>query len=220
MRRRIALRGGEIRTIDGDVASQAKDSIDVVIVNAAPVARYYYSETFDPNVAKAPICWSGDTQRPSSDIPDDQKQSSRCMDCPQNVRGSGSFGGRACRFSQRLAVTLTEDPSVVYRLQIPATSIYGRGNNGNMPLQEYVKFLSARGSNTTGIVTRVYLDEESAVPKLFFKPIRSLNEEELDVADQMISHSDTVTAIQTDEYTVAQVTSPFDEVDGFEFDAN
>ena len=38
MRRRIALRGGEIRTIDGDVASQAKDSIDVVIVNAAPVA--------------------------------------------------------------------------------------------------------------------------------------------------------------------------------------
>ena len=55
MRRRIALRGGEIRTIDGDVASQAKDSIDVVIVNAAPVARYYYSESFDPNVAKAPI---------------------------------------------------------------------------------------------------------------------------------------------------------------------
>jgi len=220
MKRRITLRGGEIRTIDGDVASQAKDYIDVVIVNAAPIARYFYSETYDPNVAKAPLCWSGDTQRPVTGIPDDQKQSHRCMDCPQNVRGSGSFGGRACRFSQRLAVTLAEDPSVVYRLQIPATSIYGRGSNGNMPLQEYVKFLSARGSNTTGIVTRIYTDKESAIPKLFFKPMRSLNEGELEVVDNMITDSDTVAAIQHDEYTPTVVTSPFGEVSGFEFEAN
>lgn len=220
MKRRIAIRGGEIKTIDGDVVSDAMDSLDVIIVNAAPVARYYFSETFDPNVAKAPICWSGDTQRPVSDIPDEQKQASRCMDCPQNVRGSGAFGGRACRFSQRLAVALTESPDVVYRLQIPATSIYGRGSNGNMPLQEYVKFLSARGSNPTGLVTRVYLDKESEVPKLFFKPVRSLDEVESDVVESMISHSDTLEAIQTDAYAPIEATSPFGEVDGFEFDAN
>jgi len=218
--RRISIRGGEIRTIDGAVASQAKDSIDIVIVNAAPISRSYYDNTYDPNVVKAPVCWSPDTQVPASDVPEGQIQSSRCMDCTQNVRGSGQNGGRACRFAQRLAIALPNDLGVVYRLQLPATSIYGRGSNGDMPLQEYVKFLSARDSVATGVVTKMYVDKESVVPKLYFKAVRPLTEDELDVVDVVISGDDSLEAIRQDAYKPPESSNPFGVVDGFDIDAN
>jgi len=218
MDRRISIRGGEIRTIDGTVASQAEDSMELIVVNAAPISRSYFG-TYDPNVIKAPICWSPDTQLPATDVPQEQKQSARCMDCPQNVRGSGSFGGRACRFAQRLAVVRAEDPSVVYRLQLPATSIYGRGSNGNMPLQEYVKFLSSRGSDATGVVTQMYVDKESVVPKLYFKAVRPLRESELDQVDRVSVGEDATMAIRQDPYKPPETTSLFGVVDGFDIDA-
>tara|TARA_R110000803_G_scaffold33745_4_gene73832 strand:- start:511 stop:1176 length:666 start_codon:yes stop_codon:yes gene_type:complete len=220
MDRRISIRGGELRSINGKVASQAQDSIELIIVNAAPISRSYFDNTYDPNVVKAPVCWSPDTQLPATDVPQEQKQSARCMDCSQNVRGSGSNGGRACRFAQRLAVVLAEDPSVVYRLQLPATSIYGRGSNGDMPLQEYVKFLSARGSDATGVVTQVYMDRDSVVPKLYFKAVRPLRESELDQVDRVSVGEDATTAIRQDPYKLPETTSPFGVVDGFEIDAN
>lgn len=217
--RRISIRGGELKTINGNEVSQPTDSLDLVIVNAAPISRSYYANTFDPSEIRAPVCWSGDTQVPAVDVPDDQRQSGRCMDCPQNVRGSGANGGRACRFSQRLAVALQDDLTVVYRLQLPATSIYGRGGSGHKPLQEYVKLLSARGYEATALVTKVYLDEDSVVPKLYFKPVRSLDDDELDAVRSMESHADTLEAIQLDPYVPREATSPFEEVDGFEADA-
>jgi len=218
--RRISIRGGEIRTIDGAVASQAKDLLDVVIVNAAPISRSYFDNTYDPNVVKAPVCWSPDTQMPASDVPVEQRQSKRCLDCTQNVRGSGQNGGRACRFAQKLAVVLPEDLDVVYKLQLPATSIYGRGRGGDMPLQEYVKFLSARDSVATGVVTQMYVDKESVVPKLYFKAVRPLSEEELCVVDEVTLGQDSQEAIRQDAYRAPETTSPFGVVDGFDINAN
>lgn len=220
MDRRISIRNGEMRYINGDVTSQAQDSMDLVIVNAAPISRSYFSGEFDPDKVRAPKCWSANTQTPAEDVPEEQKQSGRCMDCPQNVRGSGSNGGRACRFSQRLAVAFEDDLTVVYRLQLPATSIYGRGGSGHKPLQEYVKLLAARGYGATTLVTRVYLDKESVIPKLYFKPVRSLSGEELEAVEDISTHADTIEAIQQDKYVSAGATSPFGVVDGFELDAN
>jgi hypothetical protein len=105
----------------------------------------------------------------------------------------------------------------VHQLQLPATSIYGRGNNGHMPMQDYVKFLSGRGSVATRIVTRVYFDERSSIPKLYFKPIRALNEDEIHKVSELKNHPDTLKAISLDVY--AEPKSPFSSVEGFELNA-
>ena len=217
--RRISLYGGKFSIVDNlETSIIGNPSTDLVVVNAAPVSRSYFENAYDPNRSSAPTCWSSDTQRPSVDVPQKDKQAPRCMDCPQNIRGSGGNQGRACRFAQRLAVVFVDQLDKVYQLQLPATSIYGRGNNGHMPMQDYVKFLSGRGSVATRIVTRVYFDERSSIPKLYFKPIRALDEDEITKVSDLKNHPDTIKAIS---FTVsAEPTSPFSAVEGFELNAN
>ena len=201
--RRISLRGGKFRqVINGEEMRVSKnDSMEMVIIDAAKIARTYYEGTYDPKAVSAPTCWSADTNTPADDVPDDQRQADRCMDCPQNVKGSGQGQGRACRFSQRLAIAFPQKMDEVYQLQLPATSIFGEAKDNKMPMQAYAKFLQANNTPAIAIVTEMYFDENSEVPKLFFKPVRPLTEEELAKAVEMREHQDTKRAVTM---TVAQ----------------
>ena len=138
---RISLRGGRFRElVNGEQVNVKSDGfINVVVINAAKLSRTYYKGTYDAENPSAPTCWSPDTQTPSSDVPKDQMQASRCMDCPQNIKGSGQGESRACRFSQRLAILLEGQMDTVYQLQLPATSIFGEARDGNMGMQAYAK---------------------------------------------------------------------------------
>ena len=201
--RRISLRGGKFRqVVNGEEMRVSKnDSMEMVIIDAAKIARTYYKGTYDPKNPEPPVCWSADTNAPAADVPEDQRQATRCMDCPQNIKGSGAGQGRACRFSQRLAIAFPQKLDEVYQLQLPATSIFGDAENGKMPMQAYAKFLRANDMPAVAIVTEMYFDENSEVPKLFFKPVRPLTEEELEKAIEMREHQDTKRAITM---TVAQ----------------
>ena len=201
--RRISLRGGKFRqVVNGDEMRVSKnDSMEVIIIDAAKIARTYYSGEYDPKATAAPTCWSADTNAPAGEVPEDQRQADRCMDCPQNVKGSGAGQGRACRFSQRLAVVFPQKMDEIYQLQLPATSIFGEAKDNKMPMQAYAKFLQANNTPAIAIVTEMYFDEYSEVPKLFFKPVRPLTEEELEKAVEMREHQDTKRAVTM---TVAQ----------------
>jgi len=201
--RRISLRGGKFRqVVNGEEMRVSKnDSMEMVIIDAAKIARTYYEGTYDPKAVSAPTCLSADTNTPAAEVPEDQRQASRCMDCPQNVKGSGAGQGRACRFSQRLAIAFPQKLGEVYQLQLPATSIFGDSKDGKMPMQAYAKFLRANDMPAVAIVTEMYFDENSEVPKLFFKPVRPLTEEELEKAVEMREHQDTKRAVTM---TVAQ----------------
>jgi|TARA_R110000796_G_scaffold107602_2_gene218379 hypothetical protein len=135
------------------------------------------------------------------------------MDCPQNVRGSAGQG-RACRFSQRIAVVFQDDLEKIYQLQLPATSIFGKTVRGQMPLQEYARHLSKNNTLCASVITKIYFDSSSPVPKLFFKPIGLLDKEQLEIVEGMIDHPDTHQAI-TSEVISSATSSPFDSVDGY-----
>ncbi len=214
--RRISIQGGRFTGIENQPEGSVCNSIDVVIVNAAEVSRSYYKDDYVVGVKKLPTCWSTDTQRPSPEVPEDQMQSARCLDCVQNVRGSGSAGGRACRFHQRLAVVEDCALDIVYQLQVPASSIFGKERGGGMPLQAYSKFLAGHGTPSIAVVTRIGFDEGSSVPKLNFYPQRPLEEKELEEVRLMVDHDDTLQAIAftVDAYN-ANTRSPFAETEGF-----
>ena len=218
--RRLSIRGGTFTDIRDGEQTPIGDVIDVIIVNAAPVSRSYFGNEFDPNKSTAPVCWSDDTQRPSTNVPEDTVQSRRCMDCTQNVRGSGENGGRACRFQQRLAVVFEGDLDEVYQLQIPASSIFGRVVNGNMGMQEYARHLSAHDTSVTSVVTNISFDKDSVVPKLYFKPVRPIGLELGLEVTKMVVHEDTKRAI-TSFVSVTSEPSPFGKVEGgFDINAN
>lgn len=200
---RISLRGGRFRElVNGEQVNVKSDGfLNVVVINAAKLSRTYYKGAYDAENPSAPTCWSPDTQTPSADVPKDQIQASRCMDCPQNIKGSGQGESRACRFSQRLAILLEGQMGTVYQLQLPATSIFGEARDGNMGMQAYAKYLKAHKTPSIAVVTQMSFDENSDTPKLFFKAVRPLNEDEL---NQAVSMKDSEDAIKAITLTVSQ----------------
>lgn len=180
--KRISIKGGVWRLMAGgkEIAVNEDRAMNVVIVNAAPdVARTYYEGTYDPDAQKAaaPVCWSANSKTPDPSV--ENPQSADCANCPKNVKGSGAGGGRACRFSRRLAVVLENDLSGdVFQLTLPAQSIFGDGENGKLPLNSYVKFLAGFNVPVTAVVTEMRFDTNSATPKLTFKAVRPLTEDE------------------------------------------
>ena len=211
---RISLSGGTFRIIESgkQVSVIDGDNIKFVIQNAAKISRSYYADTFDANNPAPPTCWSADTTQPSPDVPMGDRQASRCMDCPQNIKGSGQGGGRACRFAQRLAVVLDGQLDKVYQLQLPATSIFGRVIDGKMPMQAYAQYLSTHSTPVISVVTRCAFDRNSPVPKLFFQAHRPLEEEELDLVVLLAQSDEANEAISFNPPRKGQL---FAEVDGF-----
>jgi len=216
--RRISIRDKVFTECsDGGNILVNANKYEVVIVNAAFVSRSYYEGSYDPDKLILPTCWSSDTQTPSPDVPQEQRQAARCMDCSHNIRGSGYKSSRACRFAQQIAVLPADRLQEVYQVRLPATSIFGQAREGHMPMKAYAEFLSARDTPVMSVLTEIYFDENSNTPKLFFKPIRPLRDEELNVASSMITHADTAQAITLD-YTPFEgsTKSPFESTSGFQ----
>lgn len=194
---RISVKGGVFRLIsDGkEVAAIDERHLDVVIVNAAPkVSRTFYSKPFDESAPAAPDCWSqdGDKPDPNAKAP----QCANCANCPQNTKGSGQGDSRACRFSQRVAVVLANDPEGdVLQLSLAATSIFGKAEGENRPLQDYARWCTAQGIDPTMLVTRLKFDTKVATPKLFFKPMRWLTDEEYAVTSKQGTSPDAIKAV-------------------------
>lgn len=180
--KRISIKGGVFRLYSAgkEVAAIEERYLDVVIVAAAPkIGRVFYMKSYDGE-ANAPDCWSGDGEKPSADA--SNKQAATCTDCAQNVAGSGQGNSRACRYQQRVAVVLANDmEGDVLQLTLPAKSIFGKEEGDNRPLQAYARFLLAQTPNPVDpseVVTRLKFDTQSESPKLFFKAMRWLSDDE------------------------------------------
>lgn len=204
--KRISIRGGVWRMmVSGkEVAKNEDRTMNVVIVAASPkVSRTFYASSYQEGEIKAPDCWSADGEVPDAKASD--PQSKRCIDCVQNTKGSGQGDSRACRYSQRLAVTLANDiGGEVMQLTLPASSIFGAGEPGKWPLQTYAKMIGSKGVPITAVVTEMRFDTDSATPKLTFKPVRVLDSDEHNTA---ISQGKTPAAIKAVTMTVSEADS-------------
>jgi hypothetical protein len=205
--RRISIEGGVFREFIGgkEVRVSEERSMQIVVLNAAPVSRTYYAGTYVKGQKMKPTCWSADTQTPDPQVPAEQRQASRCADCKQNIKGSAAQGeGRACRFSQRLAVALVTPNGVddnVYQISLPATSVFGDPEGQKMPLQAYGRYLKANNTHIVSVVTEMRFDVNGQM-KLIFKPIRALEDDELRQVLELREHPDTQKAIT---FTVSQM---------------
>lgn len=197
--KRISIMGGCWRMFVGseEIAKVEERSIDVVIVNAAAkTSRSFHKEAYsEANKGKIPDCWSSDGAKP--DPRAESPQSSACATCPMNIAGSGLGTSRACRFQRRLAVVLANDveSSDVFQLVLPAQSIFGKAENGKMPLEAYAKFIGGHSLSISSVVTELKFDTNSATPKLFLRAVRALTEEEMNVVAEKGQSPDALAAI-------------------------
>ena len=181
------------RIVNGEqVGNAVRSEINVIVVGVLPsVSRTFYKEKYDPNKeATLPDCWSnlGDKPEDAAGNP----QSSNCMSCPQNVKGSGDNGGKACRYQRRIAVLLAGDPS-------------GDVYQGNVhPFEGYVKFLTANSESIDNVVTNISFDANANTMELQFSPQRLTTDEEYEMVRAAQARPETkmytvLTVAQTDK---------------------
>lgn len=209
----ISIKGGVWRLIvDGEEVAKNEDrAMKFVIVNMADaVGRTYYDGPYVEGKDSVPVCWSVDGNTPdprSANI-----QSDSCKTCEQNIKGSGAQGdARACRFMRPLAVVLADDMGGdVFRLNLPAMSIFGEAEDGKMPLEAYRKHLKQFKVPIDCVVTEMRFDTNAAVPKLFFKEVRPLEQDEFETCQEQGAKEATVDLVKI-EFGREAATAPLPE---------
>jgi len=211
--KRVSIKGGVFRLLASgkEIAAIDERFLDVIIVKAAPkVSRIFYAGGYDKDAAAAaPDCTSGDGEKPDAGVKN--KQSSSCATCPQNIAGSGTGQSRACRYQQRLAVVLANNPEGdVLQVTLPATSIFGKEDGEKRPLQAYARYMAAQTPpvNLDSIVTRMKFDTKAESPKLFFAPVRWLTEDEYETAQDQAKSKDAEKAVAVTPASADGVAAP------------
>lgn len=196
MNRRIQtnVNGTFRRMINGEQIGEAiRGEIDVIVIGALPsVSRVFYKAKYDPNATPTlPDCWSNLGERPEQQAAN--KQATSCIMCPQNVKGSGDNGGRACRYQRRVAVLVPGDTQGdIYQLNIPAKSLFGKPKGGQttLPFEAYSKFLLANNYSPDNVVTKVAYNLNADTMELNFKAIRPITDEEFAQVVKAQEHPD------------------------------
>jgi hypothetical protein len=209
---RISIKGGVFRLVVGgkEVAQIEERYLDVVIVKAAPkVNRVWYAKKYDGDTVSAPDCWSADGDTPHTDAAN--PQADRCADCAQNIAGSGEGNSRACRYQQRIAVllangkvaadedgnaTLNHGDHGALQLTVPAASLFGKAEGEQRPLQEYARYLVAQKIDPSMLVTRIKFDTNAESPKLWFRPMRWLTEDEFASVEDVVASPEAALAVE------------------------
>ena len=198
--KRVSIKGGVFRLMSAgkEIAAIDERHLDVIIVKAAPkISRVFYAASYDKDAAAAaPDCTSADGEKPDAGVKN--KQSATCAQCAQNIAGSGNGQSRACRYQQRLAVVLANNPDGdVMQVTLPAASIFGKEEGGKRPLQAYARYMAAQTPpvNLDTIVTRMKFDTKAESPKLVFEAARWLTDDEYTSAQEQAKSSDAAKAV-------------------------
>ena len=197
--KRISIKGGRFRKMVGgkQVSMVEGSKMPVIIVKMAHAAsRTYYADSYKEGDKVSPACWSTDGK-----VPDDvvrNKQASTCDSCPKSVKGSGNGGtGSACRLQWRTAVILPHDPDGdVMQLVLPATSCFGKEENGRWPFRPYIQMLASNNISAGAVVTQMEFDTNSPVPKILFSPIAAVDEIVLDSVQRQASNPAAINAVK------------------------
>jgi hypothetical protein len=164
-------------------------------------SRTYYSGAYKEGEKIAPICWSSDSKTPDPEVKN--PPSDKCEGCQFSVKGSGYNGnGSACRLSWRTAVVLPNDPGGdVMQLVLPATSVFGKEENGRWPFKEYVKMLANHNISAGRVVTKMQFDTKATAPRVLFSPVSGIDADDLET---LTTQSKTAAAESAIKMTVYQ----------------
>ncbi len=167
-------RGGERKTLmNPNDPDEVATSINVVILKANPnLSKIWYAKGYTEGSDSKPDCFSNDGIAPDPSV--EKPQSKKCSTCSKNEWGSKvSEDGKkmkACQDSRRLAVAAPDRINDPILLRVPAATL--------KPLAEYGNDLAKRSVPYSAVVTKVGFDRDAAAPKLTFKPVGFLSEEQ------------------------------------------
>ena len=214
--KRISIKGGVFRKYAGgkEIGAIEDRHMNVIFVKMAHKAsRMYYEGAYQEGQKVSPVCWSTDSERPDADVK--SPCAATCGECTKSVKGSGQAGtGTACRLSWRTAVVLPNDPAGdVMQLVLPATSAFGKEDNGRWPFRPYIQHLASHNVSAGRVITRMAFDTKSPTPKVLFSPAGKVADDDLHIIAQQAKSPAAENAIKMNVYQAdstgeAEVSAP------------
>lgn len=182
--KRISIAGGVFRKMaNGKEVGAIEDRhMNVIFVKMAhDPSRAFYAEAYKEGEKVSPACWSSDSKKPDADVPN--PQASTCESCHNSAKGSGTGGqGTSCRLSWRTAVVLPNDPQGdIMQLVIPATSAFGKEDNGRWPFKAYINMLAQNNVSAGRVVTKMQFDTKTKYAKVLFSPASAVDEGDYEI---------------------------------------
>lgn len=184
------VKGGERETLmNPNDPDEVATSINVVILKANPnLSKVWYAKNFVEGSDAKPDCFSHDGIAPDPSV--EKPVAKKCSTCPKNEWGSKiteeGKKAKACADSRRLAIANPDQIDNPILLRCPAATL--------KPLAEYGSELAKRNIPYSAVVTKIGFDREAASPKLTFKAVGFLTEEQYEMVQKTVSE-DVVSSI-------------------------
>jgi hypothetical protein len=184
------VKNGERETLmNPNDPDEVATSINVVLLKANPnLSKVWYAKQFVEGSDAKPDCFSNDGIAPDPVV--EAPQAKKCSVCPKNEWGSkvteDGKKGKACADSRRLAIANPDAIDDPILLRAPAATL--------KPLAEYGAELAKKNVPYSAVITKIGFDREAASPKLTFKPIGFLTEEQYEQVQKIVK-DDTVASI-------------------------
>ncbi len=188
---------GDMTPITNPETGDPVGSLELVLVRSNPfLTKQYYAKGFVEGDSAAPDCFSIDGKAPSAQSP--LPQHANCATCPQNtfskINESTGKKTKPCQDNRKMAVLPLNDlknemfggPML---MRIPAASLGDLATFGST--------LKQRGFTYNAVAVRLSFDLTVSYPKLVFKAIRPLSDEEADTVIEWYG-SDTVDKMLAD----------------------
>ena len=162
---------------------ESLSSIHVVITDEGELSRNYYGPK------GTLLCWSSGADIPDKSVAPTNKQSTRCVDCVQNIKGPTGHRTKSCKFFTLIALVLDECKTMC-SLRVNGGSLFGKSESA-MALYGYRDYLQRNGEKLHTVLTEIYFKKTNGFNKMYFKPVRPLTGEEVDATTQLIQADET-----------------------------
>lgn len=209
--KRISIKGGVFRKYAGgkEIGAIEDRHMNVIIVKMAHKAsRMFYDKGYKEGEKVSPACWSSDSESPDADVK--TPVASSCLNCTMSAKGSGDNGiGTKCKLSWRTAVVLPNDPAGdVMQLVLPATSAFGKEDNGKFPFRPYIQHLASHNVSAGRVVTKMAFDTKAPTPKVLFSPVGAVPDEDLETIARQAKSPAAEAAIKLNVYQMDESVAP------------
>ena len=203
--KRISIKGGVFRKYAGgkEIGAIEDRHMNIIIVKMAHKAsRMFYDKGYKEGEKVSPVCWSSDSEHPDAEVKN--PVASSCASCPHSAKNSGDNGmGTRCKLSWRTAVVLPNDPSGdVMQLVLPATSSFGKEDNGRFPFRPYIQHLASHNVSAGRVITRMAFDTKSPTPKVVFSPAGAVPDGDLEAIARQAKSAAAEAAVKLSVYQV------------------
>jgi hypothetical protein len=203
--KRLSIKGSVFRKYAGgkEIGAIEDRFMNVIIVKMAHKAsRMFYDKGYKEGEKVSPACWSSDSEKPDAEVK--TPAASSCVSCPNSAKGSGDNGvGAKCKLSWRTAVVLPNDPAGdVMQLVLPATSAFGKEDNGRWPFRPYIQHLASHNVSAGRVITKMAFDTKAPTPKVLFAPVGAVPDEDLEIIARQAKSPAAEAAVKLNVYQV------------------